>query len=167
MEKSSDSNKEINEKLFKISRILLTFFYGQFSASAIYNNLLRRIPLLINKPIELYPVFKVILGLLMFIFTVYSMIVIWMKLWRFIFASGIGLIVLSVIALKVTLIDFVSKKTLNEIPDSEFGCLTAELILETLIRILAIIMTFFLARFIKDQLKKDPNNNKENLNSRD
>ena len=147
-----------NEKLIKISRILLTLFYGQFLANAIYSNLMRGIPQLINKPIEFYPVFKVTLGSLMFILTVYSMIVIWMKLWRLILASGIGLIVLSVLALIVTIIDFVQKNERKLIHESEFGSLIAELILETVLRVLAIIMTFLLVKFIRDQYTKVPTN---------
>ena len=138
------------EKHIKILRILLTLFYGLFLAIAIYKNFIPAIQHFIEKkPIDFYTVFKIILGSLMVILTVYSMIVIWTKIYRFIFSSGIGLIVLSILALIVTIIDFVQKYERKQTPESNFWLSIALLIFETVLCVLAIIITFLLVKFVR------------------
>lgn len=70
--------------IIKGMRIALTLFYGQMIANAIYDNLIRGIPYLIDN-VNAFPIIKVTLGVVIIALTIFAMIAIWMKLWALIF----------------------------------------------------------------------------------
>ena len=155
-ENEEDFSPKLAKKFIKILRISLIFFYGQFFANALYTNLIHGIPLVVANPTEVYPKVKVILGSLMFIHTIFAVVVIWFKLWRLIFASAISLIILSITCLITNIVDFVQKNERKLFHDTEFGSTITEIIIETLLRVLAIVASFFMIKFLRDIYKKVP-----------
>lgn len=136
------------EKFIKAFRIMLTLFYGQFFANGLYDNLIRGIPVLNDKP-SAFPIIKVVLGLTIIGLSVFAMVGIWLKNWRFIFASAIALIVVSLVALIITVIDLVMRYERKEIPGLDFSALIAIMVFETLFRIAAIVIKFFMVKILR------------------
>ena len=155
-ENEEDFSPKLAKKFIKILRISLIFFYGQFFANALYTNLIHGIPMVAANPTEVYPKIKVILGSLMLIHTIFAVVVIWFKLWRLIFASAISLIILSITCLITNIVDFVQKNERKQFHDTEFGSTITEIIIETLLRVLAIVASFFMIKFLRDIYKKVP-----------
>ncbi len=138
-------------RLANVFGILLIFFYGQFTANAIYSNLIRGTAQWLEHS-SYFAIAKVILGILMLSNAVFSVIVISLKV-RFsrllIFISGIILCLLSVIDLVFEIIDFVEKKEKNRFHGNELGSTIAEIVIENLFRTTAIILTFIMQEFIQ------------------
>jgi len=150
---------ELKIKLIKIFKLALTLFYGQFAANAIYSNLIRGLPHLIENSSGSYPAARVTLGLLMLALTVYAIVIISLRLkftWLFISISGIVLICLSIAALVIDIIDIVQRKERKSLVGGDLGAEIAELIVENILRIAAVVVTFFMSKFIhtcRDYLK--------------
>lgn len=67
-----------NPKVVKALRILLTLFYGQFFANAIYDNLIRGIPYVVGNA-SAFGILRVTLGIVIIIHVIFSMFGIWKK----------------------------------------------------------------------------------------
>ena len=146
-----DIKPEVKIKLIKIFRLVLTLFYGQFAANAIYSNLIRGLPHLIENSPGSYPIARVTLGLLMLALTVYAVVIITIKLkfqWLLISVSGFVLICLSISALVVEIIDIVQRKERKALEGGDLGAEITEIIVENILRIAAVVITFFLSKFI-------------------
>ena len=61
-------------------RLLLTLFYGQFIANAIYSNIIHGLPQLIEKPDQYYPILRVTLGVCMLALAVLAVVAVTLKL---------------------------------------------------------------------------------------
>jgi hypothetical protein len=139
-----------HRKPVKFIEILLTLFYGQFIANAIYDNLIRGIPDLVREPTGYYNIIKVVLGCVIIAVTIYSMIVIWLKKYHvLIFISAILLIVVFLISLVVSIIDLVQRKERNMANEKETPILATVLVVESIFRVLAITLTFVLVKILR------------------
>lgn len=67
-----------NQNVVKMFRILLTLFYGQFFANAIYDNLIRGIPYVVGTA-STFGIIRVTLGFVIIGLVVFSMFAIWKK----------------------------------------------------------------------------------------
>lgn len=67
-----------NPNIVKLFRILLTLFYGQFFANAIYDNLIRGIPYVVGTA-SAFGIVRVTLGIVIIALVVFSMFAIWKK----------------------------------------------------------------------------------------
>ena len=86
---------ETRIRLIKMFRLLLTLFYGQFIANAIYSNIIHGVPQLIEKPDQYYPILRVTLGVCMLALAVLAVVAVTLKFkfsWLLIFISGIILV---------------------------------------------------------------------------
>ena len=104
---------ETRIRLIKMFRLLLTLFYGQFIANAIYSNVIHGVPQLIEKPSEYYPIIRVTLGVCMLALAVLAVVAVTLKFkfsWLLIFISGGILILLSIAALVIDIIEIVQKR---------------------------------------------------------
>ena len=147
----------------KFFQVVLTLFYGQFLSNSIFDNFILTIPELsssrpsaLNTAPELslstvappinhayYYVTKIVLGVFICITSVFSLIVVWKKNYRLIFLSGIILLFIFITTVVLTTVhltlDF-DKRT-----KAEMGKLIAELSVESLFQLIAVIATFFMA----------------------
>lgn len=138
-----------NKKPLKAIEIVLTLFYGQFVANAIYDNFIRGIPDLVREQ-TYYNIIKVTLGLIMIALAIYSMIVIWLKKYHvLIFVSAILLTIVFLVALVVSIIDIVQRKERNVTTSQEVPILAAILTVESIFRIGAIILTFVMVKILR------------------
>ena len=139
-------------KVIRSIKLALTLFYGQFAANAIYSNLIRGIPQLIENPSLAYPIIRVTLGVLMLLLTAFAVVSISLKIkpsWILIWSGGIALIILTIAALIVDIIDIVQRKERKVLEGGELGAEIAELIVENILRTGAIIVTFFMGKQIR------------------
>jgi hypothetical protein len=142
---------ETRIRLIKMFRLLLTLFYGQFIANAIYSNIIHGVPQLIEKPDQYYPILRVTLGVCMLALAVLAVVAVTLKFkfsWLLIFISGIILVLLSIAALIIDIIDIVQRRERKFLVGSEFGSAITELIVENLLRTCAVVVTFFMGKFI-------------------
>jgi hypothetical protein len=142
---------ETRIRLIKMFRLLLTLFYGQFIANAIYSNIIHGLPQLIEKPDQYYPILRVTLGVCMLALAVLAVVAVTLKFkfsWLLIFISGIILVLLSIAALIIDIIDIVQRRERKILVGSEFGSAITELIVENLFRTCAVVVTFFMGKFI-------------------
>jgi hypothetical protein len=135
----------------KAIEIILTLFYGQFIANALYDNFIRGIPELVREPTAYYNIIKVVLGAVIIAATGFSITAIW---WRkkhinLIFASAVTLIVIFLIALIINIIDIVKRQERGYISGNEIPILGTILAVESLLRIAAIALTFVLTNLLK------------------
>lgn len=150
----------IKQKVIKVFKLLLTLFYGQLIANAIYDNFIRGIPHLVDDPKAFYPIVKVVLGVVILATCIFNLISLKLKnckiQWQLIFVGAILLILIAVASLIVTIIDLVQRRErkLTTQPDYVAGCL--ELGVETIFRIIAIILSFVLVHFLKSPYNAVP-----------
>ena len=136
-----------NDILIKFN-LYFYIFKGQFIANAIYDNFVRGLPDLIETK-GAFPAVKVSLGVLILAASIFALIAIWIKLWRLVFVSACILIAISVTSLIITVIDLVQRKERDQIIGKEFGSSIVEISIETLFRIGAIIVKFFMVKLLK------------------
>lgn len=67
-----------NPNAIKMFRILLTLFYGQFFANAIYDNLIRGIPYVMGTA-SAFGIIRVTLGVVIILLVIFAMFAIWKK----------------------------------------------------------------------------------------
>jgi hypothetical protein len=151
-----DTPKPLEPKLrytlLRSFKLFLTLFYGQFAANAIYSNLIRGIPQLIENPSYTYPIARVTLGILMLLLTGFAVVSISLKIkpsWILIWSGGGVLIVLTLAGLIIDIIDIVQRKERKALQGGELGAEIAELIVENILRTAAIISTFFMGKYIR------------------
>jgi hypothetical protein len=147
--KEDNKPKRKNKKLIKALEIVLTLFYGQFIANAIYDNFLRGIPEIIQDSTAYFSIVKVTIGILICAITMFSLVVIWLKIWKLIFFSGCLLILIFICSLIITIIDLVQRKERKQISDKDFNTDVAQLIIESLFRVLAALITFWMVKLLK------------------
>jgi len=152
-DKSKTSPMKVNSKIIKAFEIALTLFYGQFLANAIYDNFIYGIPALIEE-VTAFPIIRVILGILIILQTVYSMVAIRLRKWILLFPSAIILIIISLFALIITVIDLTQRR--DKLDNKEFVSAICEVIIETLFRIAAIVIKFFMIRILRNEYLKVP-----------
>ena len=138
-------------RVVKTIEIILTLFYGQFIANALYDNFIRGIPELVREPTAYYNIIKVTLGGIISAATAFSITVIW---WRkksvhLIFASAVMLVVIFLVALVINIVDIVKRQERGYISGTEIPILGTILAVESLLRIVAIVLTFLLSNFLK------------------
>ena len=138
----------------KFFQVVLTLFYGQYISNSIFDNFILTIPELSDKP-SWYYVIKVIIGVIIFCTSIFSLIVVWRKHFRLIFLSGIILLFVFVTTIVMTTVlltlDYETKTK------SEMGKLIAEVTVESIFQMIGIIATFFMAS--RRQIKKRSHNN--------
>lgn len=126
----------------KVFQVVLTLFYGQYISNSIFDNFIITIPELINDPTWYY-IIKVMMGVIIFITSIFSLFVVWLKHFRLIFLSGIVLLFVFVTTIVLTTVlltlDYEKKSK------SEMGKLIAEVTVESLFQMIGIIATFFMA----------------------
>jgi hypothetical protein len=136
-----------NENVKKLFRILLTLFYGQFFANALYDNLIRGIPYIVENG-SAFGIVRVSIGVIIIALVVVGMIAIWKKIWPLVFGSAIVLIVVSIASLVINIIDLVQRRERKEIDGREVGSEIAEIIVEFILRAAAIVLQFLYAKFL-------------------
>ena len=67
-----------NPNFVKMFRILLTLFYGQFFANAIYDNFIRGIPYVVGTA-SAFGIIRVTLGIVIIALVIFAMFAIWKK----------------------------------------------------------------------------------------
>ena len=137
----------VNYKIYRLLRTSLIFFYGHFFTNAIYTNLIHVIPSIQTNPVNYYSFVKLTLGLLMFMQTIFSVIVIWLKVWKLIFAGAWTLIIVSIGCLVIEIIDLTDKAAYET---NSLGSSVTQIIVEVLFRLLAIGATFCIVKFLRD-----------------
>jgi hypothetical protein len=152
-EKSKTSPIKVNSKIIKAFEIALTLFYGQFLANAIYDNFIYGIPALVEE-VTAFPIIRVILGVLIILQTVYSMVAIRLRKWILLFPSAIILILISLFALIITVIDLTQRE--DKLDKKEFISAICEVVVETIFRIGAIVVKFFMIRILRNEYLKVP-----------
>lgn len=133
------TGKPISLKFFQV---VLTLFYGQFMSNGIFDNFILTIPELSEDP-SWYHVVKVILGVIIFGTSIFSLIVVWMKFFRLIFLSGIILLLVHVTTIVITTVSLTldyEKKS-----KADLAKLVAEVTVESIFQMIGIIATFFMA----------------------
>lgn len=143
---------ETRTRVIRSFKLFLTLFYGQFAANAIYTNLIRGIPQLIENTSHVYPIIRVTLGVIMLLLTAFAIVSISLRKkfsWILIVSSAGVLGLLTVCALVIDIIDIVQRKERKTLIGGEYGSEIAELIVENLLRIIAIIVTVFMSKFIR------------------
>ena len=65
---------ETRTRVIRSFKLFLTLFYGQFAANAIYTNLIRGIPQLIENTSHVYPIIRVTLGVIMLLLTAFAIV---------------------------------------------------------------------------------------------
>ncbi|CAF0823517.1 unnamed protein product [Brachionus calyciflorus] len=148
---TNDNKKGFNKDpqvIVKAFRIALTFFYGIFFANAIFDNLIGGIPYVIEDATA-FPIIKITIGALIIILTIVAMIGIWRKIWPLIFASAIALIILSIFALIVSIIDLVQRKERKALNSQDFASDIIEIVVEFIFRIIAIVIKFLMIKLIR------------------
>jgi hypothetical protein len=139
-----------HKKPVKLIEIVLTLFYGQFIANAIYENLIRGIPELISESTSYFNIFRVVFGVVIIIVAIYSIFVIWLKKYQLmIFISAILLTIVFLISLVVSIIDLVQRKERNISTEKDTPVLATILAVESIFRIIAIILTFLLVKILR------------------
>ena len=139
-----------HKKPVKIIEIILTLFYGQFIANAIYEHLIRGIPELIRESTSYFNIFRVVLGAVIIFVSIYSVLVIWYKKYNvMIFISAVMLTIVFLISLVVSIIDLVQRKERKISSEEETPVLATILAVESIFRIVAIILTFLLVRILR------------------
>ncbi|RNA17291.1 hypothetical protein BpHYR1_044547 [Brachionus plicatilis] len=138
------------DKLFLIKglRFALTFFYGQLFANAIYENLIRGISYAIEDPTT-FPIIKITIGGLFFFITIFSMVAIWRKIRILIFISAVILILFSLFALIVSVIDLVLRNNKNQLTGTELKVNIAEITVESIFRVIAIVLHFYMIKLLR------------------
>lgn len=134
--------------LIKGLRLALTFFYGQLFANAIYDNLIRGVSYVIEEPTT-FPIIKIIIGVLFFVLIILAMVSIWKKIRILIFVSAIILIVFSLFSLIVSIIDLVLRNNKNQLSGTELIVNIAEISVESIFRVIAIVLHFFMVRLLR------------------
>lgn len=134
--------------LVKFLRFVLTFFYGQLFANAIYDNLIRGISYVIEDPTT-FPIIKITIGGIFFVITIIAMVAIWKKIRILIFISAVVLIIFSLFALIVSIIDLVLRNNKNQLTGTELKVNIAEISVESFFRIIAIVLHFFMVRLLR------------------
>lgn len=141
------------ENRIKLLQVLLTLFYGQLIANAIYDNFIRGIPGIAQDPTSVYNIIRVCLGAFMIAVTIYSVLFLWFRQYIIlIFVSGILLCIVFLASLVVNIIDLVQRKERFQTTDyknHEFPLLITELVIESIFRLLAIVLTFVLVKVMK------------------
>lgn len=159
-QKGKMDKQAIKQKVIKVFKLILTLFYGQLIANAVYDNFIRGIPHLVDDPKAFYPIVKVVLGVIILATCVFNLISLKLKnckvQWQLIFVGAILLILIAVASLIVTIIDLVQRRErkLTTQPDYVAGCL--ELGVETIFRIIAITLSFILVHFLKSPYNAVP-----------
>ena len=139
-----------HKKPVKLIEIVLTLFYGQFIANAIYENLIRGVPELVRESTSYFNIFRVVFGVVIIIVAIYSVFVIWLKKYQLmIFISAILLTIVFLISLVVSIIDLVQRKERNISSEKETPVLATILAVESIFRIIAIVLTFFLVKILR------------------
>jgi hypothetical protein len=139
-----------HKKPVKLIEIVLTLFYGQFIANAIYENLIRGVPELIRESTSYFNIFRVVFGVVIIIVAIYSIFVIWLKKYQLmIFISAILLTIVFLISLVVSIIDLVQRKERNISTEKDTPVLATILAVESIFRIIAIILTFLLVKILR------------------
>ena len=140
----------INYKIYRLLRTSLIFFYGHFFTNAVYTNLIHVIPSIQMNPVDYYSFVKLTLGLLMFVQTIFSVVVIWLKVWKLIFAGAWTLIIVSIGCLVIEIIDLTDKAAYQ----TNIGSSVTQIIVEVFLRLLAIGATFCIVKFLRDIYNK-------------
>lgn len=130
-------------KLQRVLQVGLTIFYGQLLAIGIYDNLLAGIPALIKNSSYYFNIARVALGLLIIITSIASLIVIWNKAFKFIFISGILLIIILVTLIVISTIHLTQNYEQLSTLDRYQAIL--EIVIKSIILCLAIFITFFMS----------------------
>ena len=139
-----------HKKQVKFLEILLTLFYGQFISNAIYENLIRGVPDLVREPTNYYNIFRVVLGVVIILITIYSLLAIWLKRYQLmVFISAILLTIVFLISLVVQIIDLVQRKERNMYTEKETPIVATILTVESIFRVIAIVLTFLLVKVLK------------------
>jgi len=140
MAKPSYWNKgHLNLKFFQV---VLTLFYGQYISNSIFDNFIITIPELAEEA-HWYLIVKVIMGIVIFATSIFSLFVVWLRHFRLIFLSGIVLLFVFVTTIVMTTamltLDYEKKSR------GEMGKLIAEVTVESVFQLIGIIATFFMA----------------------
>ena len=163
------SGKHVSLKFFQV---VLTLFYGQFMSNGIFDNFILTIPEL-SENASWYNIVKVLLGIVIFATSIFSLIVVWMKYFRLIFLSGIILLFVHVTTIVITTV--VLTLDYDKRSKSDMGKLVAEVIVEAIFQLIGIIATFFMAsrreyvppdRTLDSELKEKIKIKSTNLRSR-
>lgn len=144
------TTEQRNTKI-RLLQICLTLFYGQLFSNAIYDNFIRGIPDLVRVPTAYYNIFRVSLGAVIFVVAAFSVAAIWIKKHKaLIFASGVALSLIFISTLVVSIIDLIQRKERKYVKDEEFLILCVELAVESLFRVIAIVLTFLFVKISSD-----------------
>jgi hypothetical protein len=126
----------------KFFQVVLTLFYGQYISNSIFDNFIITIPELAEEA-HWYLIVKVIMGIIIFATSIFSLFVVWLRHFRLIFLSGIILLFVFVTTIVMTTamltLDYEKKSR------GEMGKLIAEVTVESVFQLIGIIATFFMA----------------------
>ena len=156
-DKKKKKGTPINRQtIIKFLIIGLTLFYGQLLANVFYNNFVEGIPELVVDPSSAFAILKVVIGVLILVVAIFSLITVYLKKWILIFISACLLIAISIVALVLTITDLVMRKERGQTVGKDFASGVAEVIIESILRIAAISVEFFMIHLLKQEYQAVP-----------
>ena len=96
------------------------------------------------------------MGVLILAIAIFSLITVYMKKWMLIFISACILIGVSIIALVITVTDLILRRERGQTVGKDFASAIAECVLESVFRILAISVEFFMIHLLKQEYQAVP-----------
>lgn len=130
-------------KLRRILQVGLTIFYGQLLSVGIYDNLLAGIPALIKDADSYFNIARVVLGVFIIATSILSLIVVWNKAFKLIFATGVLLVVIFLMFIVVSTIHLT--QVYDKLDPIDKYQAVLELVVKAVLIILAVVATFFMA----------------------
>jgi hypothetical protein len=152
-------------KSIKILQVILTLFYGQFFANAIYDNFIRGIPDVATEATP-FSTIKVIIGVLIAALTVFGMISVWFRIRILLFVNIILLSIVFVFSVVVSIIDLVRRNERKTTIGKDMTSLIIETVVGNLFRVLAIALLCLMIKILHSEAeKKKLYNSSESLGS--
>jgi hypothetical protein len=139
------------QTIIKFIIIGLTLFYGQLLANVFYNNFVSGIPELVVDSTSALAILKVVVGVFILAIAIFSLITVYMKKHLLIFISACILIAVSVVALVISIVDLVMRRERGQTVGKDFAESIGKCVLESLFRILAISVEFFMIHLLKQE----------------
>jgi hypothetical protein len=141
------TEKKPTPKIIKILQVILTLFYGQFFANAIFDNFIRGIPYLVEEATP-YSVIRVIVGVFIIALTILGMISIWFKVRILLFLNAFLLSIVFIFAIVVSIIDLVRRHERKVITEKELNSAIIENVIESVFRVIAIGLIFLMIKVL-------------------
>lgn len=131
-------------KLQRSLQVGLTIFYGQLLSIGLYDHILNGVPALIENSSSYFNIARVALGVFIIFTSILSLIVIWNKRFKLIFASGVFLLIIFLTYVVVTTIHVT--QIYDQLSTLDKVHTFLEMLFKVLLLVIAMIMTFFMAK---------------------